>query len=202
MKTNFVYLKRHALIIVMLTAAFAPELCAETYTMRAYYPSPVGIYTRVDVLRSVRYRPTNKDSLKNPRKGEVILNSEDGIFYFYDGSKWVPQNPQGCALIPSQIEDSDRGPVTLQTNFNKAVEHCRSLGQCWRIPSAEELSFFAGATPKATDNCLTTSTINFASCASGFCLMRVCIYMKTGALDAQNSRQGTHPEQVYYRCVK
>jgi len=44
-------------------------------------------------------------------------------------------------LCPSQLESSDRSAAT----FANAVTTCRNLGDNWRLPTAEELSCFIGA---------------------------------------------------------
>ena len=43
-------------------------------------------------------------------------------------------------LCPSQIESSDRPAQTLAN----AITTCRNLGNNWRLPTAEELTCFAG----------------------------------------------------------
>jgi len=57
-----------------------------------------------------------------------------------------------CGSIPVEIDSSDKGPAT----FVAAATACRSLGNCWHLPSFEELSIFSGIS-SATGNMLWTS---------------------------------------------
>jgi len=66
----------------------------ETFTITTYYPSPYGSYNQLEVYRSLKYHPVNKDELQNPQEGETIFNAPDETFYYYNGQKWLPQGGQ------------------------------------------------------------------------------------------------------------
>jgi len=77
---------------LLVTDLFAEE---ESYTITTYYPSPYGSYNELQVYRSVRYMPINKDTLADRKEGELVYNSSDDKLYLYNGSSWVAQGGGG-----------------------------------------------------------------------------------------------------------
>jgi hypothetical protein len=79
-----------ALILALSSVlpVFAEE---ETFTITTYYPSPYGSYNQLEVYRSVTYKPVDKDTITDPREGEMIYDSTKDRLYLYNGSKWVAQ---------------------------------------------------------------------------------------------------------------
>jgi len=63
----------------------------ETFTITTYYPSPYGSYNELEVYRSVTYKPINKDTITNPKEGELVYDSSRDKLYLYNGQKWVAQ---------------------------------------------------------------------------------------------------------------
>jgi len=81
---------------LLVTGCFAQQQSnEETFTITTYYPSPYGSYNQLEVHRSVTYKPLNKDTITDPRQGEMVYNSGDDSIYVYNGSKWVAQGAQG-----------------------------------------------------------------------------------------------------------
>ncbi|MDI6758706.1 MAG: hypothetical protein QMD94_03425 [Candidatus Omnitrophota bacterium] len=64
-----------------------------------YYPSPYGSHNQLEVYRSVTYKPVNKDTLVNPREGELVYNGNDRSLYLYNSTYWIKQGGAGlpCA---------------------------------------------------------------------------------------------------------
>jgi hypothetical protein len=71
----------------------------ESITLTTYYPSPYGSYNQLDVQRSVTFNPLDKDTLAAPQQGELVYNSPDDAFYYYNGSDWVKQGGGTGAVI-------------------------------------------------------------------------------------------------------
>ncbi len=117
--------KRFIFLTLALTLALTLPLFAEdeTFTITTYYPSPYGSYNELEVYRSVTYKPVNKDTLTNPKVGEMVYNASDSTVYVHNGSTWVAQGGgsgtytaygttdcaqgwtkayQGVAMVPTQ----------------------------------------------------------------------------------------------------
>jgi len=82
--------------VLLLFAADEQQGGSETFTITTYYPSPYGSYNQLEVYRSVTYKPVNKDTITDPRQGEMVYNSGDDSIYVYNGSKWVTQGGGGA----------------------------------------------------------------------------------------------------------
>lgn len=85
------------MLVLVYPTSFAQQ--QETLTVTTYYPSPYGSYKQLEVSRSVTYDPVDKDTLTNPKEGELVYNSSDDAFYYYNGSDWVKQGGGNYVLL-------------------------------------------------------------------------------------------------------
>lgn len=74
------------IIFLFIFPLFAEE---ESFTITTYYPSPYGSYNQLEVYRSVTYKPVDKETLSDPREGELVYDINKESLYFYNGSKWM-----------------------------------------------------------------------------------------------------------------
>jgi hypothetical protein len=84
--------------LVLLFLLCLPLFAEEEFTITTYYPSPYGSYNQLEVYRSVTYKPLNKDTITDPRQGEMVYNSSDDSIYVYNGSSWVAQGGGGAVI--------------------------------------------------------------------------------------------------------
>lgn len=89
-------------LVLFSLPLFAEE---ESFTITTYYPSPYGSYNELQVYRSVTYKPVNKDTLTNPKEGEMVYNASDDSIYVYNGSSWVAQGAEKnyWEYLPSRL---------------------------------------------------------------------------------------------------
>jgi len=107
---------------------FMPRSYAdETLTITTYYPSPYGSYNELQTnklavgdtngdgqlssadqppangqlytARSVIYKPQSSLPAFDTMEGEVVYQSSDKKFYYYDGSAWVAQAGGGTTVL-------------------------------------------------------------------------------------------------------
>jgi len=115
MRKAIVFLSQVVLVLVMCQ----PLLAQEQLTISTYYPSPYGSYDQLEVSRSVTYQPIDKSTITDPRRGELIYDSSDDQFYYYNASAWVSLGGGGtpaswnCAVVngTSQVTSSAVCPV-------------------------------------------------------------------------------------------
>lgn len=119
------------LSLFLFLLSFYPFLFAdETLTITTYYPSPYGSYNelqanRVSVgdtnadsqmtsadlppangqiyaARSVIYKPQNGPPASNAVTGELVYNTNDSSYYYYDGSSWAKLG--GGWYVPTDVK--------------------------------------------------------------------------------------------------
>ncbi|MFA5145062.1 MAG: hypothetical protein WC723_03540 [Candidatus Omnitrophota bacterium] len=93
-------MRKLGFLVVFILGLFNLCLAAEeSITITTYYPSPYGSYNQVEVHRSVTYKPVDKNTLDDPKEGELVYNSSDDSLYLYNGSTWVKQGGGSTCVV-------------------------------------------------------------------------------------------------------
>lgn len=90
----------------------------DEFVITTYYPSPYGSYNQLEVYRSLRYNPVDKDDPKYiPKEGELVYNASDDSLYLYNGSKWVAQGGGGASYTAWGTTKCADGWTTAYTGY-------------------------------------------------------------------------------------